>query len=531
MSTTLDALVAPQRERTLTASLVRLTPWLTAALVLAVGVAIIDPLPVGVVHDDGMYVVLAKALVTGQGYHWIHVPGAPAATHFPPGYPALLALLWLLAPAFPQNVLLFKLANACFIAAGAGVLTVFARERFTMSPPGAAAFAASSMLGIPVLTLSVMVMSEPLFLLLLISILLLAERLVDAPERKRRDIVLLALATGVATLVRTHGIALIAALPIVLVWKRRRFSDAFLFGVVALLVVVPWQLWSSAHSGVVPQPMRGNYESYGAWLASGLRANGLGLLWRTAGRTSIEIIAMFATLTAPGFGAVPRFTALAVLTLLYVLGGRSFAKTAPVSTLFLGLYAMIVILWPFTPARFLWGVWPLVLALPVLGGREVLRWRPAPVTLRVLGRAGAVAVLAVAAGYSLYTARGYRGRWWGSIPRNGAANLFPLVVWAAERTAPTDLLAVEGESAVYLYANRRTVPVHTFTVEQYFRTRTPREEAEIIRAIVGSYHVDAVALTTPTMLAAATLLTSQVPPVLALSDSFPGGLVFKPIYR
>lgn len=531
MSTALDALVAPPRERALAASLVRLMPWLAAALVLAVGLAIVDPLPVGVVHDDGMYVVLAKALATGQGYRWIHVPGAPAATHFPPGYPALLALLWLLAPAFPQNVLLFKLANAFFIAVAAGVWAVFARERFAMSSAGAAAFAAFSMLGIPVLTLSVMVMSEPLFLALLVSILLFAEGLVDAPERRRRDIVLLALATGIATLVRTHGIALIAAMPIVLVWKRRRFADAFLFGAVALVVVVPWQLWSSAHAGVVPEAMRGNYESYGAWLASGLRVNGVGLLWRTASRTSVEIIAMLATLMAPRFGAIPRYVVLAVLTMLGVLGGRAFARTAPVSTLFLVLYAMIVIFWPFTPARFVWGVWPLVLTLPVLGARELLRWRPAPPTLRTLRAVGAVGVLAVIAGHALYTVRGYRGRWWESIPRAGAANLFPLVVWAAQRTGPSDVLAVEGESAVYLYTGRRTVPVHTFTVDQYFHTRTAAEEAEIIRAIVASYHVDAVALTTPTMRAAATLLTSHTPPVLAPSDSFPSGLVFKPIYR
>jgi hypothetical protein len=135
------------------------------------------------------------------------------------------------------------------------------------------------------------------------------------------------------------------------------------------------------------------------------------------------------------------------------------------------------------------------------------------------------------AGHALYTVRGYRGRWWGSIPRAGAANLFPLVLWAAQRTAPTDVLAVEAESAVYLYASRRTVPVHTFTVDQYFHSRTPRQEADVIRAVVGRYHVDAVAVTTPTMRAAAMLLTSETPPVLVLSDSFPGGLVFKPVHR
>lgn len=524
-----EALLAPARARAIPLSFARWLPWLVAALALALGVAIMDGLPVGVVHDDGMYVVLAKALATGQGYRWIHVPGAPPATHFPPGYPAFLALLWLAFPAFPQNIVVFKLANACFVAIAAAVFAVYARDRFAFAPWAAALLAVFATLGIPLLTLSVMVMSEPLFLALLVAILLAAERSVDATSSRRRDLVLLGLATGAATLVRSHGIALIAALPFVLVLKRRRIADAALFGATAMLVVLPWQLWSGAHAGVVPPVMRGNYESYGAWLAAGLRAHGIGLLWRTAGRTTVEIAAMFATLTAPTLPAVPRYAALAVLAVLGVLGVRALWRRAPVTAVFLALYSAIVIVWPFTPARFFWGVWPFIVLVPVLGAREIWTWKPIMSVARWTRVTAMVLVAGVATGYVAYNLRGYRGRWWSSIPRAGAANLRPLVLWAMQRTAPTDVLAVEGESAVYLYANRKTIPVHTFTVEQYFQSRTPAQEAEVIQALLGSYHVAAVAVTTNTMRAAATLLTSRTPPALALSDSFPGGVVLTPI--
>jgi hypothetical protein len=531
MSTTLDRLVAPPREASLSLSIGRALPWLTAAMVLAVGVSIVDALPVGVVHDDGMYVVLAKALATGHGYHWLHVPGAPPATHFPPGYPAVLALLWLAFPSFPQNVLLFKLANACFAALAAAGWVQFARDRFGMSPLGAASLAIISILGIPMLTLSVMVMSEPLFLALLIPTLLYAERLVGASDVRRRDVILLGLAAGLATLVRTHGIALIAAVPIILLARRRRISEAAIFAVVAVAVVLPWQLWARAHAGVVPAPMRGNYESYGAWLSAGIHTDGVALLWRTAQRTSIELTAMFATLAAPSLPALFRYVALGVLTVLSIFGVRAFTRQAPVSALFLALYAAIVIVWPFTPARFVWGVWPLVLLVPVLGAREVLRWRPAIGPLRVLRVGALLLTFALATGHAAYTVRGYRGRWWASIPRAGAANLRPLVLWAAQRTAPTDVLAVEAESAVYLYTGRRTVPVHTFTVQQYFQPRTPEQDATVIVSLLASYHVDAVAVTTSTMRAAVGMLASRTPPVLALSDSFPGGIVFTPTHR
>ena len=101
-------------------------PWmmtlLVGAAVLAVGAALVDGLPVGVTNDDGMYVILAKSLATGHGYRWLNLPGTPAATHFPPGYPAVLALIWLLAPSFSANVILFKLANASFMAVAAAAI-------------------------------------------------------------------------------------------------------------------------------------------------------------------------------------------------------------------------------------------------------------------------------------------------------------------------------------------------------------------------------------------------------------------------
>src|SRR5690349_24054015 len=96
-----------------------LLPLLVGALAFAAGALIIEAYVVGVVHDDGMYVILAKSLATGRGYRWLNIPGAPPATHFPPGYPAVLALLWWIFPEFPGNVAAFELANAFFMAIAA----------------------------------------------------------------------------------------------------------------------------------------------------------------------------------------------------------------------------------------------------------------------------------------------------------------------------------------------------------------------------------------------------------------------------
>ena len=515
----------------------RIMPWFVGAMILAIGSMLVDSLPVGVVRDDGMYVILAKSLATGHGYRWLNVPGMPPATHFPPGYPAVLAVLWWLYPAFPANVLLFKIANALFAGvAGAGTARLV-HQRVGMSPTGSSAFALVALLGIPTLSLSAIVFSEPLFLAILLPALLLAERVVDAEragpaeraERARlRDIVLIGVMAGAATLVRTHGIALIAALPIVLVVRRRSWRVAAIFTAVALAVVLPWQLWAAMHAGAVPVPMRGNYESYGPWLVAGIRADGIALLARTAVRTSTELLAMFATLAAPSMPGVVRLAALLALGVLAATGARPLWRQAPATAVFLVLYVGIVVLWPFTPARFVWGIWPLVLMPIVLGARRLIAWRPRSRAMTSLRVAALVGAGAVALGYGTYTLRGYRGQWWESIPRSQATALRPLVAWAAQHTQMNDLLAVEEEGAVYLYAGRQTVPVHTFTAGQYLQKRSPRENAEVIRTMLASYPITHVVVSSTSMREAARELALATPPVLAVRDTFAGGIVLVP---
>ncbi len=195
-------------------------------MVLAVALAMVDTLPVGVFFDDGMYVILAKSLATGRGLRWLQLPGAPAATHFPPGYPFVLSLLWRLYPHFPANVVLFKVANACFLATAAGGIALFAQRRLRFSPWLAAAFAVAATAGLPTLALSGRVMSEPLFLALLIPTLLFAERVVDEERRAPvASLIALGVFVGLVTLVRTNGIAIAGGVLIVLA-ARRRVRDA-----------------------------------------------------------------------------------------------------------------------------------------------------------------------------------------------------------------------------------------------------------------------------------------------------------------
>ena len=63
---------------------------------------------VGIYHDDGIYLVTAKALSEGKGYRIISLPGEMLQTKYPILFPAVLSVAWKISPGFPENALFLK---------------------------------------------------------------------------------------------------------------------------------------------------------------------------------------------------------------------------------------------------------------------------------------------------------------------------------------------------------------------------------------------------------------------------------------
>ncbi|HXT15915.1 MAG TPA: hypothetical protein VN706_09835 [Gemmatimonadaceae bacterium] len=501
-----------------------LLPVLTGALVLLVGVFAMDGVPVGAVHDDAMYVLLAKALATGHGYRWINVPGAPAATHFPPGYPALLALVWRLVPSFPENVIAFKFVNALLLALAAATLTHFARRRLNFSARAACAVVLAGALAVPTLVLSTVVMSEMFFLALLIPALWLAERVVD-DDSSTRDAVVVGLLAGMLMLVRSHGVAFVVGLGAVLAW-RSRWRTLAIVAATSLATVLPWQLWVRAHRGGVPVAMRGDYESYAGWLSAGAHDGWFALAARTVAGTSRELFAMIAGVSAAGLPAIALRVAVAtVVVVAFAFGLWRLRRSSPVLVAFIAAYLSIVLLWPFTPARFVWGVWPLIVLVVACAARDA--WSLPRARLGV-----ASAGIIVLAGYATYNVRGYRGRWWSAIPRQTAGLVGPSLMWVQAYTKPSDVVSSNAEATIYLYTGRAAVPATSFSVADYFTPATARSAEAALRSILVAYPVGVVAIVANDSLeAAARAMAAAAPPVLAKRDSVPHGLIYSSLVR
>ena len=506
----------------------RLLPWLGAALVLGVTLLAMGPWPVGIFLDDGIYAVLARSLAEGTGYRYVNLPGAPEATHYPPGYPALLALLWRAWPAFPANVVLLKGANAVLMALAVPGLAALARRRLDLSPLAAVVAVALLSLGIPLLTFATTLFSEPLFLALLGPTLLLAER--AAEGERRRDAFVAGLLCGVIFLVRTVGAGAGVALVATLAW-RRRFAAAAAAAAAFALCVLPWQLWVALHDSALPAALAGNYGSYSGWLMDGWRDGGVQFLLASMRKTVSSMWTVIGVLVAPsplrGVAALSAATALAC----FALGALRLGRRAPVTASFIAFYLAIVLVWPFAPYRFVWGLWPLLGLVTAAGVAILWRWRPT--VARGLPRHAALACVTLAiAGHALFNVRGYARRSWERTQRAESEAAMVSAGWISRHVPREAVVASEYGPLVWLYTGRRAVPTGSLLAREYVTPLTVEQSAREASEIIALYGVRylVVAARGSGAEVPARYLMSTTPPALVLLDTLDnGGAAFAPV--
>jgi len=466
------------------------------------------PYPVGVFHDDGVYVILAKALATGHGYRYLHLPGAPAATHYPPMYPLLLAGLWRIAPNFPANVSLFLFANALLLGVATIGVARFAQRVAGWPSAASLGVALAATMTTPLLMLSGLVLSEPLFIAAFFPLVIAAERVVGGEEQAAR-VVAVGLGLGALALVRTHAVVLGGA-AIMLLFFRRRWRDTLLCAGAFLVAVGPWQIWLHVHSHPLPEMLRGSYGPYVPWMIEGLRERSFGLVAATFATNWREIGALLADHFSLGDGAMARLVASGLAALAIGVGAARLWRRAPVFVLFAVLYTLVVLVVPFTPWRYVYAVWPVVMvcvAAAIDGAVAALRTPSA--RSRLVGAMASVTAAALVLGAAREEMRAYRARAWQQPAAAAAEDIAPLVRWVRTATRPTDIVASDGEQLVYLFTGRIALPIAPFTAAEYVYPRTTEDNARSLRQELAEFPVNYVLTISPGLRRSVDVITAE----------------------
>jgi len=313
----------------------------------------------------------------------------------------------------------------------------------------------------------------------------------------------------VLALVRTHGLALSVALVLVLMTRRR--WRAVVFSLAGLAVTVgPWEIWLSVHRQAADGILRGSYGPYGAWLAAGMRGHVLNFVSHTMFVNARDTGATLADHFAIADTTWTRLITSALTVGAVVVGAWRLARRAPVFVAFAVVYTLVLLAWPFAPWRFVFAAWPVVVLC--IGGAIECPADAATrrtVSARALRLAAALPIVLLVAGAVREEGRAYATHSWTRPMIEAMTQIAPLVGWVRARTAPDDVVAADGEQLIYLFANRRAVPIAPFTAAEYLHPRTAADNAASIRQLLDEYPVKYLLTVSPALRASADLVATM----------------------
>jgi len=506
----------------------RIAPVIVVAVVLVAAIMSITPWPVGSIQDDATYVILAKALATGEGYRQLNLPDMPRVVHYPPGYPLFLAGLWKLWPDFPNNVVIFKYANAILLSLGALGAYAFARTRAKLGVVSSALAAVAGTICVLVLYVTGVVLSEPLFIALLFPALMVSEGAVN--EGKVPNAVAAGALGGALALVRTIGIALLPALVLALL-LRRRVSAAIAALATGACILAPWQLWSAAHGGDVPAIVAGKYGSYLGWMVDGYREGGWDYAFAVINKNVTDLQHLLDYLVMPVASGWARGLTLTAALLIFLIGLTRLARQTPVAVLFVLGYSLIVLLWPFEVIRFVMAGFPMLAFVFSAGVAAIWQARPQS-RLGHVPRAACLAGAAAALiGFVTYNYRGYRDQWWTSVQRDSGERIGGVVTWVRHNTRSSDIVAVQDDPAVYLYTGRRAVPVNDFEATDHVRPSDINHDMANVLGILQRYRPRFYIVAWQNTLRAADSLARVRPAIIRPVDRVGSATVFMNLHQ
>lgn len=204
--------------------------------------------------DNADYYILANSLASSDGYTFFHMPGSPAANHFPPGYPFLMSLVMRIGF---DSMFSMKVFNGVLLLLSSYLLFHLSLK-LTKNKILSLILAVLMLLNSNMLEYATIVMSEISFVFFtLLSIYLF----IICNERrfniKSPYFYLMIASMVILFYIRTQGIALFGAFVIYMAFKRQ-FKPLAIFIALSVIAILPWQVRSAnlGGSSYVRQLMR-----------------------------------------------------------------------------------------------------------------------------------------------------------------------------------------------------------------------------------------------------------------------------------
>jgi len=429
----------------------------------------------GLFHDDGIYVIVAKSLHDGAGYRIISLPTTPDQTKYPFLYSYILSWLWSFEPKFPDNIGLLKAANAVFLAVIVVLSYLFYRRRVLKGESEGLLFAALVCINPIVFSFTDFVVSDILFLLIVLS----AFGIFDATKQctsRPIAVTLLAVIVALGCLTRSAAVPLAMAGAIHFAWSRR-YRDLMHYVCIVFLAVSPWWLWVRTHSNHTASSLLDYYVSYSSeppafiimWFDP---VGAIDIVWGNL-RYAVEALDMiFQSRILPGL--------LLPVGLALLLGvWRSFNEQSMFFRSYVLLYLALVIAWPFDPARYLIPLVPVIYyflvrgvqAAEVLLNNLVTSETPRKILCHLVRVTFALVVVLQVGWISQYlfikdvaTTRAGFGK---QLPASwqGFSETFE---WIRINTDESTILATPYDPMYYLYTGRRTIQPSLHNPSTYF---------------------------------------------------------------
>jgi hypothetical protein len=404
----------------------------------------------GVHHDDGVYVLTAKALAAGEGYRLVQLPERPLQTKYPILYPAVLAVIWRAWPTFPDNLVAMQLLSCIAMTVALATYYLYSVRWGVLDRP-TAAIAATVTATVPLLGyFATLPMSEGLFMLALTLALWQTERLAATEGGGWGRRVACGLALTACALLRTAGLVIVI---VMLVWLSRRRALKPSVIVMAILPVLGWFAWT-ASAAVASDLRTAYYTSYSGWWTL-LAPDQFGSVM---GANVRSILSGVGIVIAQGLWTYVGQPVVICGVIGVALAAVWCAAARGLTALVLAAYVAQLCVWPWPNPRFLVPVAPLLITaacgglLLAAGARHSRGARAFVVVSALIAVTGNLLLARDLGGLSRRSGYPYASVDHEPVNWSEYEAVFG---WLRRSTPPEAIVASDIDPSVFLYAGRR----------------------------------------------------------------------------